>query len=198
MPAIDPIFKDIFGTAWEAMPIVFKKHYQNRPYCNDITQTNGIMSVYIAPFLRPLTPLIALSQTLISQSGNNIKTIVKFKSNENDNCFRFEREFEFNDKKRCFNSKMEPIGDNQLIEWTQSGIGWGCAFVYNDNKISLLHRGYFVKLFGKNIRLPIELFVGKGYAYEQAKSNNAFDMYMEIKHSLFGKIYSYSGTFYID
>ena len=193
-----PIFEKIFGNDWQEMPTIFKKHYQNRAYSNDITQAKGVMNVSIASILRPLAPFFSFTQTLISQEGNNIEVLVKFKSDENDNCFRFERVFHFPNKIRYFNSKMEPINNNLIIEWTKSGIGWGCKFEYKDKQILLLHRGYFIKLFGKPIRLPIEFIIGCGWAHEHVIDDNNFEMYMEIKHFLFGKIYSYSGSFYID
>ena len=198
MGANQPIFEKVFGDDWDNMPIIFKKHYQNRPYSNDITNTKGVMNIYIAPILQPIAPFLALTQTLIAKKGDNIDVLVKFKSGENDEYFRFEREFAFPDKTRRFYSTMERVDDKMIIEWTKSGIGWGCEFKYKDNQVSLLHRGYFMKLFGKPIRIPVELIAGRGFAYERAIDDNNFEMYMEIKHFLFGKTYSYSGTFYIE
>ncbi|MGL9725607.1 MAG: DUF4166 domain-containing protein [Wolbachia sp.] len=52
-----------------------------------------------------------------------------------------------------------------------------------------------MKLFGCLIKLPLELFLDKGYAEEEALSDNNFRIHMDIKHPIFGKVYSYTGEF---
>src|SRR5690606_28178496 len=40
-----PIFQPIFAQDWDRLPAVMKKHYANRPYCQDRTIVDGRMSV---------------------------------------------------------------------------------------------------------------------------------------------------------
>lgn len=192
----DPIFKNIFGNDWEAMPKVFHKHYANRPYCNDIHTAHGTMNIEMAWFMKPFAPLLALMGTLVAKAGQNIKTEVNFISQENSNVFIFDRRIYFDDAKPLiFYSKLQPFKGNEVIEWTKSGIGWHCCFTFENGMVFLRHKSYRIKMFGKAIKIPIEIFMGEGFAFEKAISDDEFEMMMEIRHKIFGKIYGYSGRF---
>ena len=92
---------------------------------------------------------------------------------------------------------MEPIGGNEVIEWTASGLGWRAAYTYENDRVILRHRGYCIKLFGKRIALPLSALFGSANAEEWVISDNEFGMFMSIKHPIFGELYSYGGTFEI-
>lgn len=192
------IFQNIFGADWEKLPIVFKKHYANRGFSNDITKTIGNLEIDIAPALKLFAPLLSHFGTLLPYSGKGAVCKVDFVSHKNDNHFRFNRRVEYqNGKMAIFNSRLEYLSGNEVVEFTKSGIGWLCSFDYDGEKVNLRHKAYCIKLFGKIIRLPLELLFGKGMAYETAIDNDNFAMYMEMRHSIFGKLYGYSGRFQI-
>lgn len=189
------IFKNIFGTEWDNLPLVFKKHYANHGFSNDNYIAKGKMKIWLSPFMKITSPIMQLSGTLVPKSGENIDAIVKFTSSPNNNNYTLERSFSFPNKEYSFISSLEPIGENKTIEWTKIGIGWQCEFSFKNNKIVLEHNAYCLKIFGKIIKIPLEIFIGKGYAFETALDDNKFAMYMEIRHFLFGKLYSYEGVF---
>ena len=189
-----PIFADIFDD-FENLPIVFKKHYQNHGFCDETTKCEGQMRVYLSPLMKIGAPFLALTQTLIAKTGENIRVEVNFKSNPNDNSFTYDRVFYFNDKPQIFTSKMLPMGGSKIIEWTKSGLGWGANFKFENGRVILSHEAYYLKIFGKIIRVPIEFLCGRANAYEIAINDDEFEMYMDIRHWLFGKLYEYSGRF---
>lgn len=154
------------------------------------------MEVKIHWLVKLLAPLFAISKTLVPRAGKDVQVSVKFKSQPNSNLFCFDREFLFNDGKvYCFFSRMEPIGSNEVVEWTSSGLGWRAAYTYENNNVILRHRGYCIQLFGKRIALPLTSLFGSANAHEWTISDSKFGMSMDISHPLFGKLYSYSGTF---
>ncbi len=85
--------------------------------------------------------------------------------------------------------------DGGVVELMPIGIGWNASYRYDGHKVLIEHRGYKAKLLGKLVRLPLELLMGRGYAEEEAISDDRFRMYMDIRHPLFGKVYAYSGEF---
>ena len=44
----EPIFKSIFGSSWESLPDVMKKHYANRPNSDDRVEVIGKIDTFCA------------------------------------------------------------------------------------------------------------------------------------------------------
>ncbi len=192
----EPIFKPVFGDDWEKLPPVFRKHYANRPYSNDVVTVQGKMDISYSRFARLMMPFFKMLGTLVPYQGNNIDVTVKFKSDTDSAKFQYDREFRFSGKEPYyFRSYMVQIKDDIVVEFMRFGIGWRTRFTSEGNKVILNHAGYVWKLFGFIIPLPISLIIGKGYAEEEALSENEFKMKMEINHPLFGKVFEYSGEF---
>lgn len=194
----EPIFKSIFGDDWGQLPIVMKEHYANHSFSDDVTIVEGLMTVESYGPGKILQPLFKLLGILVPYSGENIPTIVSFKSDINTDVFIFDRVFKFPGKSSYqFYSTLHPIGENQVIEVMKFGLGWKSSFVWQGGKVKLIHVGYYLKFFNNFIPLPIELLLGKGYAEEIPINDNCFSMAMEIVHPWWGKIFGYSGIFKI-
>lgn len=191
-----PIFQSIFGKQWDSLPPVMHKHYANRPYSNDAVTVEGVMKVELSAFARLLSPILQLSGALVPYAGDDIPVTVHFRGEPESSAYCFDRIFHFSDKKPYhFRSRMVPVGGDEVVEFMSIGIGWHARYRYDGQKILIEHRGYKIKLFGKMIRLPLEWFLGIGYAEEEAISDDSFRMYMDIRHKLLGRIYAYSGEF---
>ncbi len=194
----EPIFQSIFGQDWPSLPIVFHKHYANRPFTNDLVLVKGKMNITMSFLARLLSPLFRITGALVPYTGNNIPTEVYFRSEVNSNVFCFDRAFHFPEKSTYhFRSRLYPLDNGEVIELMPIGLGWRPNYLYDENKIKLKHRGYVINLFGKYIPLPLEILLGKGYAEEWPLSDNDFAMCMTIDHPILGQIFSYSGEFTI-
>lgn len=193
-----PIFQSIFGGAWDSLPPVMKKHYANRPYCNDRVTVEGIMKVESSPLGKAMTPFFRLAGTLVPYEGDNIPATVIFTSAPDSGIFQFDRTFRFPGRPAYrFYSRMKPVGGNELVELMRFGLGWHMAYTWTGEKVVLTHKGYVLNLFGFLLPLPLALLMGRGYAEETSISDNEFSMMMEIVHPLWGKVYGYSGRFRI-
>jgi uncharacterized protein DUF4166 len=191
-----PIFQSIFGETWPVLPAVMHKHYANRPESSDVVTVEGVMRVEISLFARLLTPLFRLAGALVPHQGENIPVIVHFRSERNSAAYCFDRIFNFPDRSPYhFRSRMIPAGGNEVVEFMPIGIGWNASYRYDGRKVLIEHQGYKLSLFGKLVRIPLELLLGKGYAEEEAISDDSFCMSMKIQHPVFGLIYAYSGEF---
>jgi len=194
----EPFFKEIFGKAWATMPIVFHKHYANRTYCDDEVIVKGQMNIWQSPIMRPMSFLFRLTKTLIPITAKDVPAKVTFKTRTDSDNFWYHREVDLrHGEKFSFISYLEPMGDNEVIEWTGAGIGWHSTFEFSANRVQLRHLGYRFKLGKFEFPLPLTWLFGRPYAFEQAISDTKFEMEMVIDHKLFGRIYSYAGQFEI-
>lgn len=192
----EPIFKTIFGAAWDELPIVMKRHYANRPYSSDRGVVDGVMDVESSPIGRVLAPFFKLSGTLVPYEGRDVPAKVEFLSNPSSNGLHFNRTFYFPNKKPYeFRSVMLPMGGNEMAEVMRFGLYWHLAFIWTGTKVILEHRGYGVHWFGEFIPLPLALFMGKGYADETPINDDSFSMSMKIVHPIWGMVFGYSGIF---
>ena len=96
----EPIFKKVFGKAWDELPQVMHKHYSNRPFCDDVEIAEGKMDVSFGKIFGFFAPLFSFLKLLSPIKGNDIPTRVTFRSDKNYNSLAFEREFFFPKRKK--------------------------------------------------------------------------------------------------
>jgi len=191
-----PLFATIFGDDWQSLPPVIHKHYANRAHHNDETVAEGVMIVKSSFLGRLLSPLFRRSGTLVPYEGEGIPATVRFLTRAADDSFTLERSFRFPHKKPyVFCSTMQPQGGAEIIEFTRLGFGWHMRYGWDGRKVTLTHRCYVMRLFGKNLRVPLEWLVGTTYAEETPIDDRSFAMKMDMHHKYFGHVFSYSGTF---
>ncbi|OEY87117.1 hypothetical protein BIY23_01375 [Wolbachia pipientis] len=192
------MFVSVFDKKWEDLPKVLKKRYANRAYSDDLVIVDGNLDVHCSWLIYILKPLLKLFNVLVPHQGKNVPVSVSLLSKPDSDVVYFNRTFFFNGRKPyLFYSKMVRIKGDDVIEFMNFGIGWRMRCFYNGKKVVLQHKGYVWKLLGILVPLPLNLLIGKGYAEEEAISDNEFRMYFEIRHRLFGKIYGYDGNFII-
>ncbi len=191
-----PIFKPIFGDSWDELPPPLKRHYANRPYSDDVVELNGAMDITMSALSRLMKPLFRLFGALVPYEGENIPTTVYSKSEKNTKDYILERHFNVpNHKPYIFRSRFMHIKDSDVIELMKFGIGWRSDYIYDGKRVLLLHKGYYWRICGLLIPIPLTLLLGKGDAWEEAIDDNHFRMYMTITHPLFGKTFEYKGEF---
>ena len=192
----DSAFKPIFGSSWDKLPPVFQKRYINRPFSNNIATVEGEMDISYSNMMACLMPLFRLLHILVPYKGNNIPVKVDFRSEMDSDAICLDRKFYFPGKPPYeFNSRMQIIKDNEVIESMFFGIGWRSHYYYDGNKVIMQHKGYVWKLFGINIPVPLGIFMGKGHAEEEVIDDNTYRVTMSISHALFGVMYRYAGNF---
>lgn len=196
MQNTDPGFKSVFDTTWSDLPPVFLKRYANRPHSNDIATVEGRMEVSFSRFMSCLMPILRLMHILVPYQGNGIPTKVDFRSTTDSEATFLDRTFYFPGKPPYeFNSRVQPLKDNEVIEFMSSGIGWRIHYFYDGEKIIMQHKGYVWRLFGYHLPLPLEILIGKVNTEETVIDENSYRVTMSISHKLFGTLYSYSGDF---
>jgi predicted DCC family thiol-disulfide oxidoreductase YuxK len=192
----EPIFKSIFGDQWNELPPVMKRHYSNRPYTQDTKIVAGTLDVFCKPPLLYVSSLMKLLGQIPARNEKNVPVTVYFQSDLNSKSFYFNRIFNFtNGKPYTFKSRMLQIETDKVIEIMRFGLGWKLQYLWDGEKVILLHKGYALQLFGYRIPLPLTMILGAGYAEERPVDDYTFDMETHITHPWWGKIYQYKGRF---
>lgn len=192
----EPIFKSIFGAAWDDLPPVMKKHYANRPYSDDVSVVEGTLDVMCKPPLLLLAPIMKAMGQIPCVNATDVPVTVRFESDQNTKAFHFVRTFHFQGKRPyVFHSRMVQVKGDEVVEIMRFGLGWKMRYGWDGAKVTLTHRGYVLCAFGHFIPLPLGFLMGKGYAEERAVNENTFDMVTHITHPWWGKIYEYKGQF---
>lgn len=191
-----PIFRSIFADSWSQLPLVMHKHYANRPYSSDVTTVEGKLDVMCAGPIKWFSPLFWLLGGIPPHNEKDVAVTVQFESSPDTKEFRFNRQFYFKTRAPYrFQSTMQPIGTNELIEVMKFGVAWKMAYESSDNTVRLEHRGYVMCLFGHLIPMPLTWLMGEGNAKEIAIDDDHFSMSVDITHPWWGKVYQYNGVF---
>jgi predicted DCC family thiol-disulfide oxidoreductase YuxK len=191
-----PIFQDIFGETWDALPPVLKKHYANRPYTEDKIVVQGVLDVYCKAPLIWLAVIMRWLKQIPVCNENAVPTTVIFQSDPNTPAFQFRRTFYFQQEPPYqFASRMICLKGNNLVEEMRYGLGWKLQYRWDGEKIILSHQGYVVRCLGHWIPLPVTWILGAGYAEEYALDAERFSMFTHITHPWWGKVYEYKGVF---
>lgn len=195
----EPIFKNVFGHVWDAIPEVIRRRYDIKPYSDECITVEGTMDVHYVPFIKLMVLLLRLFGTLVPYTGNNIPVTVHFHSEPESAAFRFDRIFHFTGHKPYhFRSKMFHLKENMIVEYMRFGLGIKFRYEYDGkDTVYLRHAGYVWKIGKWLIPLPIDLLLGEGFGEEIAVTPTSFTMRAGIKHRLFGLIYEYKGSFVI-
>ena len=190
-----PIFKSIFGKVWDKMPEVMHKHYANRPFSDEKFTAKGHLDINFKWYLKPIIYISGILPPYIEKS---VPVTVDFISKKNSNAFCLNRTFYFKGKKPFnFHSKLLPVKNSEVMEILKYGLAWHCNYLWQNNKVILKHKGYSLRVFGRNISLPITWLLGNIEAEESVISEDEFSMFVKMTHPIFGKIYEYKGQFRI-
>lgn len=191
-----PTFAPIFGAQWQALPPALRAHYANRPYSRDVVTVTGKMTLKRSLWMRLLSPLLRMANALVPYDGEDIPVTVHYRSEPHSAAYCFDRLFHFEGRAPYrFRSRMFPGGGSRMIDFMRFNIGWRGMYHYEDGKVRLRHAGYVWRLGKRDILLPLEWLIGRSDTWEVATGENSFRMYMEMRHRLFGTLFSYGGDF---
>jgi|GEM_PF-1669379 len=186
-----------FANEYQKLPIVLQKHYCHNQFTNRNIICNGKMQIKFGNFFKIFLFFFHILKILIPKQGKSIATVVYLKSKINSSYLFLERNFFFKQKEIKFFSYMIPQENNKVIEVMNYNICWKFQYNFINDKITLTHCGYYLKIFNFFLLLPIEYLFGKISAEEKPISENKFFMKMKINHPIFGYIYCYQGIFTI-
>lgn len=193
-----PIFQSVFQDHWNSLPPVFKKHYQNKPFCSELVEAQGYLEVqsrWPLLLLRPFYRLLGIAPIV---NEKKIPALIYYRSGAHSAGLSLERVFLFQNKAPYhFCSTLYPGKGGEVMDVMSFGLTWRIQYEWRNNRVILSHRGYALSVFGKIVPIPLTFLLGRIDAYEYAIDDEHFGMKAQITHRLFGILYSYAGEFRI-
>ncbi|MCU7920810.1 MAG: DUF4166 domain-containing protein [Candidatus Thiodiazotropha sp. (ex Epidulcina cf. delphinae)] len=196
-----PVIRKALGDRWDELETIVKRHYDITPGNKTSMTIKGVMGeVYHSKIAKLFLLPGRLFGALVPYQGKNIPTEVRnWTTNDNSMAMFWHRTLHFPDKAPViFSSRMEHINGNEIVEYVKHGMGIRMLLSEHDASLVFKGIGYVWKIGHITLHIPNWMILGDAVIIEKALSETAFFMDFKITHPLFGRTFSYSGTFAID
>ena len=94
-----------------------------------------------------------------------------------------------------FTSFMAASSKGEVLEYVGMGLGMKLVLDVRNGNLHFESDGYFWEVFGVRIPLPGLITPGKTYFCHRNNHFNQFDIRIEIRHALFGTMFTQVGVF---
>lgn len=190
-----PIFQTIFQDQWDTLPQVLQRRYANRGLSKDVVTIVGKLDITSSRWVNALRPLLRLAGASLPQAGHQVPVKVSLFSQSGNSDVVFERCFNPLSRSERFNSYLEPVEGNEVIEFMRWGLGWRMQVIVDDEKsVHLQHRSYVWRIAGFCIPVPTHLILGRIEAVETAVSSDEYRLSLRIVHPWWGCVFGYAGV----
>tara|TARA_Y100001934_G_scaffold146833_1_gene176416 strand:- start:214 stop:609 length:396 start_codon:yes stop_codon:yes gene_type:complete len=119
-----PVFRTVLGEGWEDLADVVRRDYFLTPASDDYICVTGEMSeVRHSNVAKLLIPVGLLFGAIVPYQGKNMPVDVHYRSDPANSNIYWDRVFKFDRGDFHFRSHMEPVAQNEVIEFVRFGIG---------------------------------------------------------------------------
>jgi hypothetical protein len=195
-----PVIRKALGEAWYELGNIVRQHYDISPGTASSMLIEGVMSeVYHSPIAKLFLLPGRLFGALVPYRGRNIPTQVRnWTQTDNAKAMFWYRTLRFPCRLPVvFRSRMEHVGDNEIIEYVRFGMGIRMLLCVRDSALVYESAGYIWRIGAISIPIPGWAILGDAVIIEKPLSENAFHIDFVIRHPVFGRTFSYSGNFAI-
>lgn len=196
----EPVIKQALGESWEGLAETVKQHYDITPGESSKMTIIGTMDeVYHSNIAKLFLLPGRIFGALVPYKGKNIPTEVRNWTSENNHKAMFwYRTLNFPNKPPLiFSSRMEYTNDDEIIEYVRYGLGIRMKMSVDNGALVFKSKSYVWTIGAISVPIPTWLILGDAVITEKAISEDEFYMDFYMIHPLFGKTFSYSGTFSI-
>jgi hypothetical protein len=196
-----PVIQKALGEKWNKLDTIIKLHYDLKPGCDTELHLRGAMcEVYHSKIGKLFLLPGRIFGALVPYKGRKIPTEVKnWTSKENQQAMYWHRRLFFPNKEPViFRSRMEHIQDNEIIEYVNYGMGIRLRTYTQNKSLHFQSLGYIWKVGPITLPIPNWATLGEAEIVEKAISDRELYVDFNMIHPLFGKTFSYSGSFIID
>jgi len=190
------VFQIVLGDDWVKLGSIIQRHYFLKPKSNDYICVSGEMTeISHSLVAKLLIPFGLLFGAVVPFKGKNIPTDVHYRSNPTNLNIYWDRVFKFDRFDFHFKSYMQPVKQNEVIEFVRFGIGIRLAVTAEEGALVFRDTAYLWRVFGFMLPIPGRWLMGKVYVEERPIDDQYFSMKMTLIHPLFGPLFRYSGRF---
>ncbi len=198
---LQPVIKRALGEQWDELDAIVKQHYDITPGNDSAMVIRGIMSeVYHSKIAKLFLLPGRLFGALVPYRGKDIPTEVKnWTTEDNLSAMFWYRTLIFPNKAPViFRSRMEHIDGNEIIEYVKFGMGIRLHAYSKNGALHFRSKGYVWKVGPITLPIPNWAILGDAEIVEKSISDTVFFIEFNMIHPLFGKTFSYTGTFAIE
>jgi hypothetical protein len=195
------VIQKALGENWNKLDSIVKLHYDLKPGCNTELHLRGTMrEVYHSKIGKLFLLPVRIFGALVPYKGSDIPTEVKnWTSKDNPHAMFWHRKLFFPNKHPVvFSSRMEHIHENEIIEYVNYGMGIRLRIYTQNKSLHFQSLGYTWKVGPVTLSIPNWATLGEAEIVEKAISDRELFVDFNMIHPLFGKTFSYSGSFTID
>lgn len=190
------VFQSVLADDWDNLGSIIRRHYFLKPKSKDAICVTGEMSeIHHTKIAKLLIPFGLLFGAIVPYRGKNIPIDVHYTSNPNNSNIYWDRVFKFKNGNFHFKSYMEPVKENEVIEFVRFGVGIRLKVTAENGALVFRDIGYIWRVRGYNIPIPGKWLMGKVYVEERPIDDKYFSMKMTLEHPLLGILFKYTGKF---
>lgn len=195
-----PVIRKALGEQWDALSDLVRKHYDITPGEASDMLIEGVMDeVYHSAVAKLFLLPGQIFGALVPYKGKAIPTTVRnWTARDNDRAMFWYRTLSFPGKPAVvFKSRMEHSKDDEIIEFVKFGMGIRMRMSVSEGALVFDSIGYVWKIGPVTVPIPTWAILGDAKIVERAISDQEFYIQFDMVHPLFGRTFSYSGTFSI-
>jgi len=190
------VFQIVLGDDWDKLGSIIQQHYFLRPKSTDYICVSGEMvEISHSVIAKLLIPFGVLFGAIVPFQGRHIPTDVHYNADLNSSNIYWDRVFKFERGDFHFKSYMEPVRENEVIEFVRFGVGIRLAVTVEDGALVFRDIAYIWRVLGYDLPIPGRLLMGKAYVEERPIDERYFSMIMTLTHPWFGELFKYHGKF---
>ncbi|MES9901773.1 MAG: DUF4166 domain-containing protein [Sedimenticola sp.] len=196
-----PVIKQALGKQWDELAIPVKQHYDISPGTDSKRVIRGVMSeVYHSNIAKLFLLPSRLFGALVPYKGKNIPTEVKnWTSKQDDRAMHWHRTLTFQERAQMiFRSRMEHVCASEITEYVKFGLGIRLHAYTQDSALHFRSLGYVWTVGSLSVPIPSWMILGDVEIIEKSLSDKEFFIDFNMTHPLFGRTFSYTGTFAIE
>ncbi len=195
-----PVIRNALGPAWERLHPAVRRHYDISADGTPRLKLNGIMvEVDHTASIKPLMWIAHAFGALVPFRGRNLPVEVINSARPGSGTLYWQRRFHFPGKAPVhFVSRMEILKGNEIVEYVRFNLGIRMAMSERGGSLCYVSRGYLWRLGRLTLRLPDWLLLGKATIVERGIDEKTIELEFNIHHPLFGRTFTYSGSFELE
>lgn len=200
IPSEGELFKKVLGPAWRGLHPDIQARFDKNPAPGRPLHYSGrLAELSCSPLGRLLGHLTKplIKGALLPYNDADFPVDIQVYSKPNCASIFKQRTYRLNGRKPVmFTSFMAASSKGEVLEYVGMGLGMKLLLDVREGNLHFESVGYFWQLFGVRIPLPGLLTPGKTFLCHRNQSANRFDIRIEIRHALFGLMFTQAGVFH--
>lgn len=199
IPSEGELFKKILGSAWGGLHPDIQARFDKNPLPGKPLHYRGRLSELTCSRLGRLLGYLTMpliKGALMPYNDADFPVDIQVYSKPDCASIFKQRIYRLNVRKPVmFTSFMAESSKGEVLEYVGMGLGMKLVLDVREGNLHFESDGYFWEVFGVRIPLPGLITPGKTFLCHRNNHANQFDIRIEIRHALFGTMFTQVGVF---